>query len=63
MLNSGGGQNFERPNVERPIFRNEKITNVKSYDRSSFSIFNLRNYYFIYLFFNYLNTQIWDFQF
>ena len=26
----GGGRNFERPNVERPIFRNLKITNVKN---------------------------------
>ena len=26
---SGGGQNLERRNVERPIFRNFKITNTK----------------------------------
>ena len=25
----GGGQNLERRNVERPIFRNFKITNIK----------------------------------
>ena len=25
----GGGQNFERRNVERPIFRNSKIANIK----------------------------------
>ena len=33
----GGGQNFERPNVDRPIFRNLKITNVESYERSNYS--------------------------
>ena len=26
---SGGGQNLERRNVERPIFRNFKIANIK----------------------------------
>ena len=26
---SGGGQNLEQRNVERPIFRNLKITNIK----------------------------------
>ena len=25
----GGGQNFEQRNVERPIFRNFQITNIK----------------------------------
>ena len=28
----GGGQNFERPNVERPILRNLKIANVQNYE-------------------------------
>ena len=28
-IHSGGGQNSERRNVERPIFRNFKITNIK----------------------------------
>ena len=53
----GGGQNFERPNVKRLIFRNLKITNVKSRERSSYSIF-LFTKLFLYFFFNYLNTQI-----
>ena len=26
----GGGQNLERPNVERPIFRKFKIVNIKN---------------------------------
>ena len=34
----GGSRNFERPNVERPKFRNLQIANVKSYERSSYSI-------------------------
>ena len=34
---SGGGRNFERPNVDQPIFRNLKITIVKSYERSNYS--------------------------
>ena len=29
MENPGGVQNFKRSNVERPIFRNLKITNIK----------------------------------
>ena len=33
-----GGRNFERPNLERPIFRNLKIANVESYERSNYSI-------------------------
>ena len=36
----GGGQNFERANVERPIFRILKIASVKDYERSSYSIFS-----------------------
>ena len=32
----GGGHNFERPNVELPIFRNLKIANVKAYGSSIF---------------------------
>ena len=27
--NTGGGQNLERRNVERPVFRNFEITNIK----------------------------------
>ena len=35
----GAGRNFERPNVERPILQNSKIANIKSFERSSYSIF------------------------
>ena len=28
-VNTGGGQDLEQRNVERPIFRNFKITNIK----------------------------------
>ena len=32
---SGGGQNLERPNLERPIFRKLKIVNIKRNQRSN----------------------------
>ena len=58
----GGGRNFERTNVERPIFRNFKIANVKSYERPSYSIFLFAK--LLLFFFNSLNTQNWvSFQF
>ena len=58
LIESGGGRNFERPYVERPIFRNLKIANVKSYARGPvIRFFNLRNFCFIF-FLNYLNIQI-----
>ena len=50
MSNTGGEQNFEQVNVERPIFRNLKIASIKGYERSNYSIFSF--------FKNYLNTQI-----
>ena len=31
--NAGGGQNLERPNVERSMFRKFKILNIKSNQR------------------------------
>ena len=50
-INMGGGQNLERPNVERPIFQNSKMANGKSDGRSNYSIFYLRNNFFIKIFF------------
>ena len=54
---TGGGQNLERPNVERPIFRkfetsNIEITKVELFD---FSIFEFILYFYDCL--NYSNTQ------
>ena len=43
----GGGRNFERPNVKRPIFRNLKIASVKSYESPSYSIFYLQTHFLI----------------
>ena len=40
------GRNFERSNVERPIFPNLKIVNVKSYEKFSSSIFLFTNFFF-----------------
>ena len=54
---TGGGQNLERPNEERPIFRkfetsNIEITKVELFD---FSIFEFIFYFYDCL--NYSNTQ------
>ena len=49
----GGVQNLELSNVERPIFRNFKITNIKIAKDELFSYFM----YDFFVFFNYLNTQ------
>ena len=46
----GGGRNLERRNVERPIFRNFKITNI---DELSDSF--ILNFFFL-LFINYLHN-------
>ena len=51
---AGGVQNFESSNVELPIFRNFKITNIKI---AKDQLFDYSIYEFIFFFFNYLNTQ------
>ena len=52
----GTGWNFERPNVERPIFQNLKVANVKSYERSSYSIFLVQIFNFnALIFYNFPN--------
>ena len=38
-MEKGQGRNFERPHVERPIFRNLKIANVKNYEVQFFDFF------------------------
>ena len=54
---SGGGQNFERANVERPMYRNLKIASVKGYEK--LQLFDFFIYEIIFSFFeNYFNTQI-----
>ena len=52
--NSGGGQNFERRNVERLTFRNFKIANIKITKNELFDSYIIE---FISFFRNYLNTQ------
>ena len=57
MLNDrgGGGQNLERRNLERPIFRNFKIANIKITTDELFGIFIFES---IFPFFRqYFNTQ------
>ena len=52
----GGGQNLERPNVERQIFRNFEITNIKITKDELFDSFIFE---FIFsLFINYLHNLI-----
>ena len=52
---SGGGQNFERRNVDRLTFRNFKIANIKITKDELFDGFIIE---FIFsVFRNYLNTQ------
>ena len=56
MVNLGGGQNLEWQNVERPIFRNFKITNIKITKDELFDSFIFE---FIFsLFINYLHNLI-----
>ena len=52
----GAGQNLERRNVERPIFRNFKITNIKI---TKDELFDISIFEFIFsLFTNYLHSLI-----
>ena len=52
---SGGGQNLERRNVERPIFQNFKIANIKITNDELIDSFIFE---FMFSFFlNYLHTQ------
>ena len=56
---SGGVQKLEWSNVEQPIFRNFKITNIKTAKDDLFDYFILE-FIFYYFSFNYLNTSsIW----
>ena len=54
----GGGRNFDRPHVERTIFRNLKISNVQNYKVLFFYLllFEHSNFRF---FFNF-STQLFD---
>ena len=55
VLSLGEGQNFERRNVERPIFRNIKIANIKITRDELFDSFIFE---LIFLFLeNFLNTR------
>ena len=52
----GGGQNLERRNVERPIFQNFKITNIKITKDELFDSFIFELIFA--LFINYLHNLI-----
>ena len=57
-MGKGGGHHLERPNVERPIFRDFEISNIKitKVNLFDFSIFEFIFYFYDCL--NYTNTQI-----
>ena len=57
MNDKGGGQNFERANVEQPIFRIKKLAVSKVTRGPIIRFFHLRNCFF-HFFLNYFNTQI-----
>ena len=49
----GGGQHLERPNIERPIFRNFEISNIKIAKNELFDYF-IYEFVFYYDFFKLL---------
>ena len=57
-----GGQPFEQPNVERPIFRNFKIPNIKRTKDELFDFFNFQFIFYFHISLNYLNnSKNWKF--
>ena len=56
IVRAGGGQHFEQPNLERPIFRNFEIPNIKRTKNELFDFFNLE-FFFFYICLNYSNTN------
>ena len=58
----GGGRNFERLNVERPIFRKFETSNIKITKVELFGVFICKYIFYFYPCLNYSNTQnIWQF--
>ena len=55
LANLGGVQNLEWWNVEQPILRNFKITNIKVVNDELFDYF-IYEFIFYYYFLNYLST-------
>ena len=56
-MGMGGGQNLERSNVERPIFRKFETSNIKITKVELFDFFIFKFIYYIYVCSNYSNTQ------
>ena len=48
LILTGGGQNLERPNVERSIFRNFEISNIKMTKDELFDSFIVEFIFFIF---------------
>ena len=52
----GGGQPFEQPNLERSIFRNFEISNIKR-TKEEFNFFNFKFIFYSHICLNYLNSK------
>ena len=57
LTRRGGGQNLEPPNVERPTFRNDEISNIKITKVELFDFLIFKFIFYFDDFFNYWNTQ------
>ena len=56
----GGGQPFEQPNVERPIFWNFEILDIKRTNDELFKFFNFDFFFNFYICLNFSNNEnIW----
>ena len=56
-LNTGGGQNLERPNIEWPIFRKFEASNIKITKVELFDFFICKFISYFYVCLNCSNTQ------
>ena len=57
MVPGGGGQNAERSNVERPIFRSFKISNIKKNKRWVIRFFIFEFIFYFNICLSYSNIQ------
>ena len=53
IIKMGGGQHFEEPNVERPIFRNFQIPSIKKTNDKLFDFFIFEFIIYFYICLNY----------
>ena len=56
LKKSGRGQPFKQPNVERPIFQNFEIPNIRRMKDELLDFFNFEFISYFHICLNYLNT-------